>query len=205
MTAAEAARRESARLKAQRCALAKCPLAGKGDERCAKCTGPVAWTDGRGRRTGRGGKTHLKCSSCPMDGLGLPVCWAGCDGPAELTSDGESLVRLGGMAGQDGADAYIESRMAQEARLARLPRDGGVTRFPPQTEAALLELLRVFADMTPAQVLVLHAKLNGRETMVETARQRGITKQAVSKAVARLAMRHPRLAAFLGRRGEASA
>lgn len=114
-----ASRGGDANAKAARCAAVRCPLAGMGDERCAKCTGPVAWTDEGGRRVGMGGKRRRKCSSCPMDGLGLPVCWAGCDGPPDISTDGESIVRLGAMVGQEGEDKYIH------ARIARAPDLGG--------------------------------------------------------------------------------
>lgn len=80
--------------KARRCKEAKCPLAGKRDTRCAGCTGPVVWTDGDGKVCGR----PRSCHNCPMDGLGLPVCWACCPGPNEgFATDGQSLVTTDGM------------------------------------------------------------------------------------------------------------
>ena len=107
--------------KTRRCALAKCPLAGKRDRRCAQCTGPVSWTDADGKRRGAGADggaaTRRACHNCPMDGLGLPVCWAGCDGPRQdFTTDGQSMVTLGGM---PDAERYIGARMSTEAILSR--------------------------------------------------------------------------------------
>ena len=178
--------------KAERCALAKCPLAGQGDGRCADCTGPVTWKDGRGAWHGRA----RSCTNCPMDGKGLPVCFAGCPGPnTGFQTDGQSMVTLGGMEGQDGADAFIEGRMAYDARLARLPRADVVTGLPPETEAALLKLLRIFTAMTQQQVLTLHAMLNG-DSSAAAARRRGVTKQAGAKQIQLMAERFPELAGF---------
>ena len=152
-------------------------------------------TDAKGARRGRA----RSCHGCPMDGLGLPVCWAACPGPrTDFTTDGQSMVALGAMVGQDGADAFIESRTARDARLARLPRTDFVTGLPPETETALLKLLRIFADMTEREVLTLHAMLNG-ENQSGAARHRGVSKQAASKTVIRLAARHPELAPFFRR------
>ncbi|MBQ1429359.1 MAG: hypothetical protein IIZ06_06790 [Kiritimatiellae bacterium] len=114
--------------KASRCRAAKCPLAGSKDARCAQCTGPVAWTDARGVKRGRA----RACTDCPMDGLGLPVCWAACPGPNDgYQTDGQSMVTLGGM---PDADAYVERFSAEEARRAdsdvaqREDRFGGMAR-----------------------------------------------------------------------------
>lgn len=80
--------------KAWRCKAAGCPLAGKRDRRCEACTGPVAWRDGSGRQCGKA----RSCHDCPMDGLGLPVCWAACAGPGlEFSTDGQCMVTMGGM------------------------------------------------------------------------------------------------------------
>lgn len=98
--------------KSRRCVLAQCPLAGKRDPRCANCTGPVSWTDERGRRTGVGGVSRRRCTSCPMDGMGLPVCWAACDGPQDdFSTDGQKMVTLGGMPDPDG----FVGRMSSDA------------------------------------------------------------------------------------------
>ena len=98
--------------KEARCRAAKCPLAEAGDARCALCTGPVAWTDGMGARRGRA----RSCHGCPMDGLGLPVCWAACPGPNDgFQADGQSVVCLGAMDGQEGADAFV-GRFAADAQ-----------------------------------------------------------------------------------------
>lgn len=115
--------------KAERCVLAHCPLAGSGDPRCERCTGPVCWAGRDGRRAGVGGATHRSCTSCPMNGLGLPVCWAGCDGPnPEFQTDGQSMVTLGGM--PDSA-AYLGRRMARPAN------DGAHGRMFSAMETAL--------------------------------------------------------------------
>lgn len=109
----------TAKEKARRCALAECPLAGRGDPRCADCTGPVAWTENGRRRGWDGHKTHRSCTSCPMDGKGLPVCWAGCDGPRPDTSrDGQPMVMLGGM---PDAERYICGRTSTDALVSRIP------------------------------------------------------------------------------------
>lgn len=92
--------------KQARCAASRCPLAGKGDIRCAQCTGPIVWRDAdTGLRTTSGRYAHRNCTDCPMNGLGLPVCWAGCDGPSlDFATDGQKMVTLGGM---EDADSYI--------------------------------------------------------------------------------------------------
>ena len=82
--------------------MAGCPLSEMADRRCGQCTGPVAWKDARGVQRGRA----RACSSCPMDGLGLPVCWAACPGPNDgFQTDGMAMVTLGGM---PDADAFVE-------------------------------------------------------------------------------------------------
>lgn len=87
--------------KDERCRLANCPEYGSGNRKCRLCSGPVVWTDRRGIRHG----CARSCTSCRMDGLGLPVCWACCPGPnAEFTTDGQSMVTLGGM---PDADRYL--------------------------------------------------------------------------------------------------
>ena len=176
--------------KEERCALAKCPLAGQGDARCAQCSGPVAWTDGRGVRHGRA----RSCHGCPMDGLGLPVCWAACPGPNDgFQTDGQSMVCLGSMIGQEGADAFVERNAAHDAKPR--PRADSVTKLPHETEKAMLRLVRIFAAMTQPQVLTLHAMLNG-DTGSGAARRRGVTKQAVSRQVRLMSARFPELGAF---------
>ena len=108
--------------KVARCREAGCPLADAGDARCGQCTGPVAWKDARGVRHGRA----RSCHGCPMDGLGLPVCWAACPGPNDgFQTDGQSMVLLGGMEGQEGADAFVWAREAYDARCARTSKASG--------------------------------------------------------------------------------
>lgn len=120
--------------KSERCRFAGCPLAGKGDPRCRNCTGPVVWTAG-GRRTGVRGVTHRACTSCPMNGLGLPVCAYGCDGPnPEFSTDGQRMVSLGGM---PDADAYLARSMAIEKRVG----PGGREMFRPDERAVAAAVL----------------------------------------------------------------
>ena len=87
--------------KDERCRLANCPEWRKNNPKCRLCTGPVVWTDRRGCRHG----CARSCTSCHMDGLGLPVCWACCPGPnAEFATYGQNMVTLGGM---PDADRYL--------------------------------------------------------------------------------------------------
>ena len=98
-TARHASKDGSPLPKAERCLLAGCPLSGTNDPRCAACTGPVVWTDADGIEHG----CARACSSCPMDKLGLPVCWAACPGPNDdFSTDGQKMVTLGGMEDPDG-------------------------------------------------------------------------------------------------------
>lgn len=98
--------------KTSRCRAARCPLADAGDPRCAQCAGPVEWTDSRGAKRGRA----RSCHGCPMDGLGLPVCWAACPGPNDgFQTDGQSMVSLGGMAD---ADAFVGRFAAERPETA---------------------------------------------------------------------------------------
>ena len=182
--------RLDAQTKAERCALAECPLAGMGDPRCDGCDGPVSWTDANGRRTGVGDKTHRRCTSCHMNGKGLPVCWAACDGPqTEETTDGQSLVFLGGMPTPDN---FIERNAM---RWPTSPRGETVTMLSPETEEAVLRLIRILAAMTPADVLVLHALLN-EPSESGAARRLGVSKQAVNQAGRRISAKMPELAPF---------
>lgn len=87
--------------KDERCRLANCPEWRKNNPKCRLCTGPVVWNDRNGVRHG----CARSCSSCHMDGLGLPVCWACCPGPnTDFATDGQSMVTLGGM---PDADRYL--------------------------------------------------------------------------------------------------
>jgi hypothetical protein len=64
-----------------------------------------------------------------MNGLGLPVCWAGCDGPnPEFQTDGQSMVTLGGM---PDSSTYLGRRMA------RRENDGVEGRMFTAMETAL--------------------------------------------------------------------
>lgn len=98
----------SARAKAARCRLAGCPMAARAGDPlspCAACTGPVTWPerlrDGSVRVQGRA----RSCHGCPMDGRGLPVCWAACCGPNRgFATDGQSVVTLGGLGNPE---AYV--------------------------------------------------------------------------------------------------
>lgn len=80
--------------KAERCRLVKCPNAGSGDAKCENCTGPIHWTDHEGVEHGM----SQSCHGCPMNGLGVPVCFAGCKGPnPNFQTDGKSIVTIGSM------------------------------------------------------------------------------------------------------------
>lgn len=189
-----AASEERERVKAERCALAKCPLAGEGDERCKRCTGPVSWTGRDGRRRGVGGAIHRSCTSCPMNGLGLPVCWAGCDGPnPEFLTDGQSMVTLGGM--QD-ADTYLGQNMAYDAMLARLSSADAVTQLGREAEAAVMHVVRMFSELNLPQLKCLQALLKAGKC-AEAARMLGVTKQAVNATSNRIAQKLPELRPFL--------
>ena len=80
--------------KDERCRLVKCPNAGSGNPKCEQCTGPIHWTDHNGVEHGM----SQSCHGCPMNGLGVPVCFAGCKGPNPLfNTDGKSIVTIGSM------------------------------------------------------------------------------------------------------------
>lgn len=179
--------------KARRCALAKCPLAGQGDERCAKCKGPVVWTDADGNPQGRA----RSCSSCAMDGLGLPVCWAACPGPRDdFGTDGQSMVTLGAMAGDEGAGVYLASRMACEARIARLPTADYTLNLTPEAEVAVKRLLDIFTTLSLAELKTLHALLR-EGSGVSAARRLGCSRQNVNQVSKRIASVFPELRTFL--------
>ena len=124
--------------KSRKCIAAGCPLAKSKDARCEHCTGPVVWIGEDG--TGRG--RPRSCHSCPMNGLGLPVCWAACPGPNEgFGTDGQSLVTTGGM---EAPNEFIE-------RYARRPnpkgRDERITAtLSKDGEEAALSLARRISD-----------------------------------------------------------
>lgn len=80
---------------------------------CAFCSGPVVWTDASGVRRG----ATRACTSCPMNGRGLPVCWAACPGPNEaLGTYGQNMVTLGGMADESG---FISRHLEEDYRRGR--------------------------------------------------------------------------------------
>lgn len=94
--------RASSSLKDEQCRQSKCPnyigpTTGKAVNEnpvCAHCTGPVEWKDKQGRVCG----SARACTSCPMNGAGLPVCWAACRGPSEVFgTDGQKIVTFGGI------------------------------------------------------------------------------------------------------------
>lgn len=180
--------------KARRCVLAECPLAGQGDERCAKCTGPLAWTENGRRRGAYGTATHRSCHNCPMNGKGLPVCWCGCDGPRlDCSRDGQNMVLLGGM---PDAEKFIGANEAIDAKLARLPSADFLTRLTPEAETAVLELVRIFVGLTESEVLNIHAYLKAG-SVTGAGKERGVSKQAVSASAARIVKRFPELRPFL--------
>lgn len=202
------------REKADRCALSECPLAGKNDPQCAKCTGPVQWKDRTGRKRGMG----RACTSCQMNGLGLPVCYAACPGPNKnFATDGKSVVTLGSMEDPTGFLEKERERLSipdkrglgapteisaedQEAALEIVrglaARPASVLRLHPIAESACLELLRIIASFNQTELLLVHGLLNGRG-QVGTAKALGITKQATNATIKRLERKHPLLAPFL--------
>ena len=202
------------REKAGRCALSGCPLAWQNDPRCAKCTGPVQWKDKTGHKHGMG----RACTSCPMNGLGLPVCYATCPGPNKgFLTDGKKMVTLGGMENSteflekererlsipDNRGLGAPTKIAPEDQEAALEivrglaaRPASVLRLPPIAESACLELLRIIASFNQTELLLVHGLLNGRN-QVGTAKALGITKQATNATIKRLERKHPLLAPFL--------
>ena len=100
------------------------------------------------------------------------------------------MVSLGGM---PDPETYLMNNRARDAKPT--PRPDGITNLPRETEAAMLRLVRIFASMTRAQVLALHAMLNG-DSGAAAARRIGVTKQAVSKQIQLIAGRFPELAEF---------
>lgn len=94
--------------KAERCRLVKCPNAGSGDPKCEHCTGPIHWTDHEGVEHGM----SQSCHGCPMNGLGVPVCFAGCKGPnPNFQTDGKSIVTIGSMEDPSG---FIEKERLKD-------------------------------------------------------------------------------------------
>lgn len=223
--------------KDERCRLAGCPERGSGNPACAQCSGPVEWTDPRGVRRGR----PRACTSCPMDGLGLAVCWAACPGPQnDWATDGQSLVSLGGM---PAPDEYLERGMLAEWRRRRdeaASEDGNGRRALDLLAAsrllqlaapefdALRDALREDDSRGAAAVLgVPLAAVRGAgspvrrmmdaiggdvdgsrwevlrraalgDAQARTARLGNVSKQAVSRRLARIAQRHEWVARLVG-------
>lgn len=165
--------------KARLCAQRKCPLAGRGDARCADCPGPDEFTRRR------------SCTACRFNGKKHPICFV-CPGPnQDFITDGESMVTLGNM---ENPDSYIDAfsdrtqaekepeveQMVDEIDGTAISRTDGVTRLGTEAESACLELLRMFASMTLVELKILHGMLNGMNT-VQIAQRYGCTKQNVSK------------------------
>lgn len=105
----------------ERCRRSGCPnyigpstgAAVNSNDACAFCTGPVVWTDVAGVKRGNA----RACTSCPMNGRCLPVCWAACPGPNEaLGTDGQRIVTTGGMADESG---FIARYINEEYKRSR--------------------------------------------------------------------------------------
>lgn len=174
--------------KRQKCARAKCPNAGKDASECANCTGPVFWIE-NGKEQG-----HARaCTSCPMNGKGLPVCWAACKGPSEVFgTGGQNMMTLGGLASED---EFLGCEIARDYLMSKAPK-GQVTRLSPEAEEATLQLMRTFAGLTYNDLKVLHALLKAKHS-AEAGRILGVTKQAINQASNRIAERKNELRAFL--------
>lgn len=109
-------RKRSPISKDERCRLVGCPNyigpteqegeAKNSNELCVHCQGPVVWRDKRGVQHGMA----RACTSCPMNGRGLPVCFCACQGPSEnLATDGQKMVTIGGI---DDEDSYIQKNLS---------------------------------------------------------------------------------------------
>ena len=130
--------------KAERCRLVKCPNAGSGDPKCEHCTGPIHWTDHEGVEHGM----SQSCHGCPMNGLGVPVCFAGCKGPnPNFQTDGKSIVTIGSMEDPSG---FIEKERLkdptkpaeeQERRVSYDPVTASLRRDEENVASAILRAM----------------------------------------------------------------
>lgn len=125
-------RKRSPISKDERCRLVNCPnyigptasegAAKNSNPMCEHCQGPVVWRDNKGIQHGMA----RACTSCPMNGRGLPVCFCACQGPGEnLATDGQKIVTVGGM---DDEASYIHKNIdLGYARERSEAKDGWVT------------------------------------------------------------------------------
>lgn len=171
------------------CRIAKCPNADKDASECADCTGPVSWIDEKGDEQGRA----RACTSCKMNGKGLPVCWAACKGPSEnFGTDGKKMMALGVL---DNPETFIGQKIAKDYYTYKTPR-GQVTRLTPEAEDAMMAMIRAFVGLTLSDLKALHALLQSKNPR-QAALMLGITKQAMNQTQNRIADRDERFREFL--------
>lgn len=117
--------------KDERCRLAGCPEwspDGERNPKCRLCSGPVKWRGADGIEHG----LARACTSCPMNGMGLKVCWI-CPGPSQdFATDGKKMVTLGSLVA---ADEFL-------SRNGRQTLDDGITGDIPAQERMMLHIIR---------------------------------------------------------------
>lgn len=189
MEKAETVKERELRKRRENCKRAKCPNAEKDASECDGCTGPVSWIDENGEERGKA----RACTSCKMNGKGLPVCWAACKGPSEcFGTDGKKMISLGGI---EEEESFIGARVARDYYTYKTPR-GQVSRLTPEAEDAMMAMIRAFVGLTLADLKALHALLQSKNPR-QAALMLGITKQAMNQTQNRIADKDERFREFL--------
>lgn len=184
--------------KEERCRLAACPAYGTGNAACAKCAGPVVWKDAHGHSHGR----PRSCHGCPMNGLGLPVCWHSCPGPnPNFQCDGKDIVTAGSLEDpeaflaqhaldSDAADRNGESvidAIPSEPEDPRRAYDGSVTEsLSCESETACKVVFSTVMGLDETDLRIFYHLYRGVEPH-RIAEKIGISRQAVFNRKERMA------------------
>lgn len=143
----------------ERCRKAKCPnyqgpATGKADNRnpdCWACSGPVVWPDSQGQIRG----STRSCTSCKMNGMGLPVCWACCPGPNEnFATDGQNIVSIDVMAESSGfAEMRVKDDGIRKSEIERLIGEiDGESEDEPEWRGLLVAVASRIIRMTGSEI-----------------------------------------------------
>lgn len=166
--------------KRRRCILAKCPEFGSGNPKCAVCTGPVAVRDGGSWIFGRA----RSCHGCPMDGLGLAVCWACCPGPnTGFSTDGQSIVSADAAESKDELMAHEAERrwMAERNDMEEARKTGCGRASSPAAEEPALNAVRKALRFPSAEWEPIRRMVNGGD-MTAAADSIGVARHLLTRA-----------------------
>lgn len=159
--------------------------------------------------TGHRPTSKRECHKCPLNGKGDSYCFEKCLGPADDSRKGRSMVSLGGMPAEDEyiyakADklcgvpsATIPTFMddidaPRETAPSALQPQGVVDKMPYDTERYLVRVLATVMSLPDIQLCIFrHAYLGERFESIGNTLPVRMTKQAVSKHIKTMRLKHP--------------